>query len=254
MPQTSVVSSASSTGKKFSSWHYHAPSLQTNIIYHPAANTGIPSGEPLGKLVKVAGQWDAYLATPGPNIKAREIAGILFCPDAMGIWQNSMLMADRFAANGYLCLVIDLYNGDPLALNKPDGFDFAAWMREGSDGNNPHTTEAIDPIVEAAILTMKNEYRVERLGSVGYCFGAKVCPPTIAAKKSREAFLPLTASLKFSTPSDISKTRYAQASSHTRPSLQKRSSPRSRDHSQLRPPRRTKSSHLRFATDRRRFY
>lgn len=49
----------------------------------------------------------------------------------MGIWQNSKLLADRFAASGYPCLVIDLYNGDALALNKPPGFDFRAWMRGG---------------------------------------------------------------------------------------------------------------------------
>ncbi|SPN99190.1 related to hydrolase related to dienelactone hydrolase [Cephalotrichum gorgonifer] len=129
-------------------------------------------GEPLGKLVKVARKWDAYLATPHPG-SAHEGAGILFCPDAMGIWQNSKLMADQFAASGYLCLVIDLYNGDPLALNKPAGFDFAAWMHEGSDGNNPHTTEAIDPIVVAAVEAMRREYGITKLGAVGYCFGAK---------------------------------------------------------------------------------
>ena len=98
----------------------------------------------------------------------------------MGIWHNSKLMADQFAANGYFCLVIDLYNGDALALNKPAGFEFEAWMREGSGGNNPHTTEAIDPIVEAAVKAMRKVYGIKRLGVVGYCFGAKVSPPVMS--------------------------------------------------------------------------
>lgn len=84
-------------------------------------------------------------------------------------------MADQFAANGYLCLIIDLFNGDPLSLNRTGEFDFMAWLTKGSDGNNPHTKEAVDPIVEVAIKYLKEEKGVKKLGAVGYCFGAKVC-------------------------------------------------------------------------------
>lgn len=84
-------------------------------------------------------------------------------------------MADQFAANGYLCLVVDTFNGDPLPLgDKPPGFDFMSWLNNGMDGKNPHTPEAVDPIVEAAIKALKEEYGVTKLGAVGYCFGAKV--------------------------------------------------------------------------------
>lgn len=84
-------------------------------------------------------------------------------------------MADQFAANGYLCLVVDLFNGDALPLgDKPPGFDFMNWLNNGSDGKNPHTSEAVDPIVKASIKALKEEYGITKLGSVGYCFGAKV--------------------------------------------------------------------------------
>jgi dienelactone hydrolase len=91
----------------------------------------------------------------------------------MGIWVNSQLMADQFAANGYYCLIPDIFNGDALSLNRPVGFDLKKWINEGSDGKNIHTTAAIDPIVEAAIQYIRKE-GITAIGAVGYCFGAKV--------------------------------------------------------------------------------
>jgi dienelactone hydrolase len=91
----------------------------------------------------------------------------------IGIWQNSKLMADQFAANGYYTLIPDLFNGDPLSLNRPEGFDFMAWLTKGTGGNNPHTTEQVDPIVEKSIAYLK-EQGYKKIGSVGYCF---VCSP-----------------------------------------------------------------------------
>lgn len=111
------------------------------------------------------------MATP-PAGKAHKDTAILYLPDVIGIWQNSQLMADQYAANGYLTLVIDLFNGDPLSLNRPADFDFMTWLTKGSDGNNPHTKEHVDPIVKEAIQWLKDQ-GVKKIGSVGYCFGAK---------------------------------------------------------------------------------
>ncbi|CAI4220114.1 unnamed protein product [Parascedosporium putredinis] len=69
-----------------------------------------------------------------PEGKAREGKGILYLPDVIGIWQNSKLMADQYAANGYLTLVLDEFNGDPLSLNRTGDFDFMGWLQNGSDG------------------------------------------------------------------------------------------------------------------------
>ncbi|MCJ1305747.1 hypothetical protein MMC08_008563 [Hypocenomyce scalaris] len=81
-------------------------------------------------------------------------------------------MADQFAANGYYCLMPDVFNGDPVPLNRPVGFDMKSWLTKGSSGNNPHTYQHVDPIVEAAIKDLKNK-GYKKIGAVGYCFGAK---------------------------------------------------------------------------------
>jgi len=129
-------------------------------------------GTATGKTVRVADKHDAYLATP-PADKEHKGAGILIIPDVIGIWQNSKLIADQFAANGYLTLLLDVFNGDPIPLNRPEGFNLMEWLTKGSDGNNPHTKEAVDPIVLDGIKALKEEYGITKLGAVGYCFGAK---------------------------------------------------------------------------------
>ena len=101
-----------------------------------------------------------------------EKTAILYLPDVIGIWQNSKLMADQFAANGYYTVVVDLFNGDPMYINRPADFDFMGWLTKGTKGDNPHTYPYVDPIVEKAIEYLKGE-GYTKIGSVGYCFGAK---------------------------------------------------------------------------------
>lgn len=141
------------------------------------ANPHFPNndrGAPVGTALKV-GKWDAYFTAPQADAAAKhDGAAILILPDVIGIWQNSQLIADQFAANGYATLIIDLFNGDPIPLNRPGDFDFMKWMTGGSTGDNPHTPAAVDPIAEAAIKYLKEEKGVKKLGAVGYCFGAKV--------------------------------------------------------------------------------
>ncbi|GAB1315353.1 Hydrolase tropI [Madurella fahalii] len=130
-------------------------------------------GTPTGKTVKVANKYEGYLATP-PAEKEHKGVGILIIPDVIGIWQNSKLTADQFAANGYLTLLLDVFNGDALTLGpRPAGFNIMDWVAKGSDGNNPHTKEAVDPIVVDGIKALKEEYGITKIGGVGYCFGAK---------------------------------------------------------------------------------
>ena len=78
-------------------------------------------------------------------------------------------MADQFAANGYYTLIVDLFNGDPIKLNRDSDFDFMAWLNKGTDGNNPHTFEYVDPIVEKGLAYLK-EQGFKKIGSTGYCF------------------------------------------------------------------------------------
>jgi dienelactone hydrolase len=82
-------------------------------------------------MVKIDGKIDAYLAKSSTQART----AILYIPDIVGIWQNSKLMADAFAEQGYVCLVVDIFNGDPAPLNMPDGFDIMGWLTKGSQGD-----------------------------------------------------------------------------------------------------------------------
>jgi len=126
-------------------------------------------GEPKGKTIKIDGKVDGYLATPTDGNKD---AAIVYLPDVIGIWQNSKLMGDSFAEKGYTCVVLDIFNGDAIPLNRPEGFDIASWKAKGSTGDNPHTPDAVDPIVVSAIKHLKDQ-GFSKIGAVGYCFGAK---------------------------------------------------------------------------------
>lgn len=86
-------------------------------------------------------------------------------------------MADQYAANGYTCLIVDPFNGDKFPEPRPEGFDIMKWFQEGTNGDSPHTPATVDPIIVAGIKTLKEEYGATKVGSVGYCFGAKVSPP-----------------------------------------------------------------------------
>lgn len=139
----------------------------------------LPRGMPRGEDIRIAGgKHAAYLATP-PSEKAKEFTAVLFLPDIMGIWQNSRLLADEFAANGYLTLLVDTFNGYPLPMNSvvKGEVDIPAWLAGGSTGDNPHNEPAVDPIVKDTIKVLKEEYGVKKLGAVGYCFGAKASSP-----------------------------------------------------------------------------
>ncbi|KAF3803777.1 Hydrolase tropI [Colletotrichum gloeosporioides] len=127
-------------------------------------------GTPEGSLIQIDGNIEAYLAIP--TSQQTPARAVLYLPDIIGIWQNSKLMADEFARHGYVCLVLDTFNRDPCPLNMPADFDIMKWLQEGSDGQNPHTTETIDPIVQAAIKYLKG-MGIEQIGAAGYCFGAK---------------------------------------------------------------------------------
>ncbi|CAG9987728.1 unnamed protein product [Clonostachys byssicola] len=128
-------------------------------------------GEPTGKSLKIDG-YDAYLATAhGP--RAHEGVALLLLTDVIGIWQNSKLVADQYASYGYTTLIIDIFNGDALTLNRADNFDFFAWLKGGSTGDNPHTSDAIDPIVKSAVKYLKEAKGATAIGAAGYCFGAK---------------------------------------------------------------------------------
>ncbi|KAK0721681.1 putative cytoplasm protein, partial [Lasiosphaeria miniovina] len=137
-------------------------------------------GTPAGTLIHIPDTTiSAYLAVPPLDAPPHPNTAILFLPDVLGIWRNNQLLADRFASAGYLVLLPDLYNGDPFKLHKPFAVihptddALTDWAAHGSDGNNPHTTQQVDPIVAAAVGYLGSQHGIQRVGAVGYCFGAK---------------------------------------------------------------------------------
>ncbi|TIA35295.1 hypothetical protein D6C78_06237 [Aureobasidium pullulans] len=78
---------------------------------------------------------------------------------------NVQLIADQFAANGYFVVMPDLYEGDAVSLDRPEDFDIMAWGQKG------------------AKVKMRSNLGVERIGSVGYCFGAKYVARFLAKGK-----------------------------------------------------------------------
>jgi len=128
-------------------------------------------GTPTGKSIKIADTIDAYVAVP-TSTNVHEKTAILFLPDVISIWQNSQLIADQFAANGYYTLIPDLFNKDPVQLNPPEGFQIFEWLNKGTGGNNPHTTEFVEPIVQKSLDYLKAQ-GYTKIGAVGYCFGGK---------------------------------------------------------------------------------
>jgi hypothetical protein len=107
-----------------------------------------------------------YFARPAnPNGNAIIIFGDIFGR----VYDNVQLVADAFAASGYVTVVPDLFDGDAFSpINyEPEEIDWPVWLARHSDTD-------IDSIVDAVVDHLKNILGVKKLAGVGYCFGAKV--------------------------------------------------------------------------------
>ncbi|RMD39156.1 hypothetical protein DV735_g5973, partial [Chaetothyriales sp. CBS 134920] len=128
-------------------------------------------GEATGKFYQL-GDFEVYTKE---SANGSNEYGILLITDVIGHrFINAQLIADQLAANNYVVLVPDLFDGDPIKLNRPDGFTIEKWLNGGYHKNGtPHLTAQVDPIIEASIKELRTKYGVKKLGAVGYCFGAK---------------------------------------------------------------------------------
>ncbi|KAJ5988296.1 Sterol O-acyltransferase ACAT/DAG/ARE [Penicillium waksmanii] len=126
-------------------------------------------GEAKGQ-IKQVGDVEVYFSYPSNRQTKR---AILLLTDVIGHrFINAQLIADQFAANGYFVVMPDLFHGDPIdpvPENRPPGFDLMKWL----NGPPGHLTERVDPVVKAVLKEMKSNLGCERIGGVGYCFGAK---------------------------------------------------------------------------------
>ncbi|KAL9049883.1 MAG: hypothetical protein Q9162_006967 [Coniocarpon cinnabarinum] len=120
-------------------------------------------GTPKGEITKV-GEYESYISHP--ENKATENA-VLILTDVLGHkFINLQLIADQFAANGYFVVMPDLFYGDSIPVDRPDGFDMKEWLSR-------HGTSTVDPICTSVIKAMRTKLGVKHIGSTGYCFGAK---------------------------------------------------------------------------------
>ncbi|KAJ7269533.1 chlorocatechol-degradation protein [Mycena rebaudengoi] len=120
-------------------------------------------GTPEGKHEKIGGI-DCYIATPVIPYPKDKL--VIFLSDIFGLaLQNNLLLADDFARNGFKTVVIDLFNGDPISVNPPPGFDREAW----SASHGPAQTR---PPIDKVIAALKEE-GATRFAGAGFCFGAR---------------------------------------------------------------------------------
>ncbi|KAF8243880.1 dienelactone hydrolase family protein [Wilcoxina mikolae CBS 423.85] len=118
------------------------------------------SGTPKGSLTTFAGINTYITGTRCSRV-------ILFLTDIIGHkFINAQLLADGYAAHGYQVIMPDLFNGDPWPLSPPEGLTLQAWIAN-------HMPEQTQPIVDAVLNSIKTELKPEKIGAVGYCFGAK---------------------------------------------------------------------------------
>lgn len=87
---------------------------------------------------------------------------------------NIQLIADQFAANGYceysnvkeahkpltitVVVIPDLFEGDPVPLNKPGEFDMEKWRAgEYNPNGTAHSPPNVDPIVDSCLTEMREK-------------------------------------------------------------------------------------------------
>lgn len=143
--------------------------IRSKVSSRPCLLTELLSrGTPTGKMIKIGdGSLDAYVAE-APKDKAHNGAAIIYLPDIFGFAEGAKLICDQLAANGYTTLLPDVFKGDNFS-----GSDPVQWIFNGSSGEQPHTPDSIDPVVSAGIKALKEGFRANKIGAVGYCLGAK---------------------------------------------------------------------------------
>lgn len=108
-----------------------------------------------------------YIARPQGD--AIEKKAVIVISDVFGVSHNSMLLADDFAANGYLALLPDLLEGEnlPLDVFETGSVDIPSWAAR-------HSPTQVDPILDRIVKYLRSNQSIERIAGAGYCFGGKV--------------------------------------------------------------------------------
>lgn len=99
-----------------------------------------------------------YLARPAGTPRA----GLIVIHEWWGLNDNIREMSHRLATEGYLALAVDLYGGE-VATDATQARELMSTAM-----SNPERTDAA---LQAAFHWLEDEGGVERIGSIGWCFG-----------------------------------------------------------------------------------
>ncbi|KAH8820144.1 dienelactone hydrolase family protein [Xylogone sp. PMI_703] len=108
---------------------------------------------------------NTYFAYP-PN--SNHDNAIIILSDVFGIYKNAQLMADDYAARGYLTVIPDLFNGDAIDVDALSGqkVDLQEWLKK-------HQPPTVDPVIETVIRYLRTTTKVKNIGGVGFCYGGR---------------------------------------------------------------------------------
>jgi len=155
----------------------------------------IGSGKPCGEITDVGGI-ECYVSRPANKSKS----AIIISTDIFGhTLVNNQHIADSFANCGFLTVVPDYFSGDVAPegiLNGTATFDFGAWMQK----HNPSTKL---PIVHKVMNALKEKEGIQKIGAIGFCYGAKIVISLAGDKKIDAAAVAHPSLLEI--PGDIEK-------------------------------------------------
>jgi len=66
----------------------------------------------------------------------------------------------------YHTIIPDLFNNDPVPIDRPADFNMTAW-------SSRHGPSTVDPIIQLALSDLTTNANISRIGIVGYCFGGR---------------------------------------------------------------------------------
>lgn len=98
-----------------------------------------------------------YLAKP---TMAGDYPGVVMIHEWWGLNNNIKEMADKLASHGYVVLAVDLYGGEVATTS-----DQARQLITSYDSEHGKQN------MNSAVSLLSNNYSVDKIGSVGWCFG-----------------------------------------------------------------------------------
>ncbi|KIW90068.1 uncharacterized protein Z519_09499 [Cladophialophora bantiana CBS 173.52] len=139
---------------------------------------------PLGECITIR-DIRVYSSNRPADVPSRGL--LLLLPDGFGLARHNLILADRFASEGWHVLVPDYFEGDPLPIQllrrdhalsideqpwpeedkqKLRDLDFPAWLQRH---NHPRVSSLLNDLIAGLSEQAKNTTIV----GVGYCFGGK---------------------------------------------------------------------------------